>query len=64
MVHLRENHPDFDGLTEAHFVGEERLAIHLEEGAVGRVDLMLEEFDGLFVEMGEGAKFCVGLAGP
>ena len=35
--------PGFDGLAEADLVGEERLPVHLEERAVGGVDLVFDD---------------------
>jgi len=60
VVHLLEDHPDLDRLAEADLVREQRLAVHLEEGAVGGVDLVFEEFDLFRVDAGERPEFGVG----
>ena len=43
--HLLQHHPDLDGLSQADLVGEERLAVHLEERPVGRVKLVVQQLD-------------------
>jgi len=62
IVHLLENHADFDSFAQPDFVGEQGLAIHLKEGSVGGIDLVFKEFDLLAVDVRERPEFGVGLA--
>jgi hypothetical protein len=60
-MHLLEDHPDLDSFSEADLVGEERLAVHLEECAMGGIDLVFKELDVLLVEVGKRTEFGIGL---